>query len=686
MTKAGVDMLRMIKSFIKRMVTVIKIGKTTTVFLLFFVSVLVLAISQSQLSQANLKVGEKAPEDIRAPFTIEDEVAYEALVEESLANMDAVYRISPTVQITAKAKVSGYLDLVRDIKLRNNLSKESKIDELETVSPLELATDVHEIAVESSFSSINTVEAISEDILTQMLAQGIKEDELNYQLLEIDDTVGSLNLEDGEQLLVSNILMGAMEANEFVDMIATERQMEIVRESIRPVVIEQNEIIVQEGETITEEHIRIVQLANIGDETTSSWTRYMGILIQLMLPLLAMVLYIKYFHPETLKGRLIYLLFTLFMISLLLGRAMESISPYLIPSAFNAIIATLLVGPGLAIISNLVLVYMLHFLWSIPGELSIIMIIGNSAGIILLLHQNQRHRVLLNGIYIGIISFIFYLGYYFLGDATTGELFFNGGAIIIGGLVSGVVSLGTLPLWENVFKVLTPIKLMELTDPNQPLLRRLFAEAPGTYHHSLIVGNLSEAAASAIGANPLLAKAGAYYHDIGKLKRPSYFKENQFGIDNPHDDLEPIQSTRIIISHWEDGIRLGRESKLPVEIMDIIDQHHGNTLMAYFYNKASGDGQTLPEDKFRYGGQKPKSKEATIVMLADSVEAAVRSLKNMNEAAIEQMVGKIIKGKIEDGQLDQSPITTKEINMVRNTFISVLKGIYHERIEYPEKS
>jgi len=679
-------MLKVLKTFFNGMGTGKRIGRATTVFLLFFVPLFIFAVTQSQFSQANLKIGQKAPEDIRAPFALEDTDAYESQVEESLANMEAVYRISPTVQITTKAKVSGYLDLVRDIKLRNNLTVSSRIDELETVSPLDLSSDVHGIAIESTFSSLNTVEAISEDILTQMLAQGIKEDELGYRLMEIDGIVSSLNLQEGEQLLISSILMGAMEPNEFVDTIATERQMELIRESIRPVVIEQNELIVEKGETISSEQMRIIRLAELGEEGSRSWTRYIGIWIQLMLPLLAMILYIKYFSPEILNGRLIYLMFTLFMITFLLGKAMETVSPYLIPSAFNSIIATLLVGPGLAIISNLVLVYMLYFLWSIPGELAIIMIVGNSAGIILLLHQNQRHRVLLNGIYMGAISFIFYLGYYFLGDITTRNILINGGAIIIGGLVSGVVSLGTLPLWESVFKVLTPLKLMELTDPNQPLLRRLFAEAPGTYHHSLIVGSLSEAAASSIGANPLLAKAGAYYHDIGKLKRPSYFKENQFGIENPHDQMEPIQSTEIIISHWEDGMKLGKETKLPREIMDIIDQHHGNTLMSYFYHKASKDGETLPEDKFRYGGQKPKSKEATIVMLADSVEAAVRSIRNMDETAIELMVGRIIKGKIEDGQLDHSPITTKEINTVKNTFISVLKGIYHERIEYPEKS
>ncbi|WP_422486324.1 HD family phosphohydrolase [Gudongella sp. DL1XJH-153] len=684
---------RLVFLMLKKLKTVFKgldidngIRKTTGVFLLFFVMLFILAITQSQFRNIELEVGEKASEDIKAPYRIEDLGTYEAQVNEAMKNMESVYRISPTIQITSKAKISGYLDLVRDVKLRNNLSEKGKSDELEIKSPIELSTDIHQAAIDSTFSSLNTVEAITEDLLSQILAQGIREDELGYQLREIDSIVNSLNLEDKEQLLVASILNEIVEPNEFVDTIATERQMERVRSSIITPVIEQNEIIVNKGDVISTEQMRIIEIAQLENRETGSWLRYIGITIHLLMPLIALMLYFIYFYPEVLRGRLVYLVFSSLLITLFLGRVMEYISPYLIPSAINAIVVTLMVGPGVAIITNMVLVYILNFMWSIPGELVVVMLIGNSAGILLLVHQNQRHRVLLNGLYMGLIGFIVYLGYFFLGNFSTRDLIVNGGLVIISGLVSGIITLGTLPLWENLFNVLTPLKLMELTDPNQPILRRLFVEAPGTYHHSLIVGSLSESAAASIGANQLLAKAGAYYHDIGKLKRPAYFKENQFGIDNPHDDLEPLQSTQIIISHWEDGMKLGKETKLPREIMDIIDQHHGKTLISYFYHKAAEDNQNIPEKDFRYGGEKPKSRESTIVMLADSVEAAVRSIKDMKADSIEKMVKKIIKGKIDDGQLEESPITAKEINTISETFISVLKGIYHERIEYPEKS
>ncbi len=664
----------------------IMIKRAMGVFLMFFAVIFVVAISQSQYGNINLEVGEVASEDIKAPYRLEDTDTYEDQVNEALVNMEPVYRISPTIQITSKAKVTGYLDLVRDIKLRNNLSNVSRIDELQTTGPMSLSSQVDQAAIELTFSDLNSIEAITEDILSQLLAQGIRDDELQDQVGEIDGIVNVLNLEENEEFVISAILKEAIEPNEFVDTIATERQMENVRGSIIIPVIEQNETIISKGDVVTEEQMGIVRLAQLDDTKNGSWLRYMGMGILLLLPLVALMMYIIYFYPSIMDGRLIYLIFASLLLTILLGKVMAMLSPYLIPSALNAILVTMLVGSRLAIVTNFLLVWILSFIWDIPSELIAIMLIGNSAGILLLVHRNQRHRVLLNGIYMGIISLALYTGYYLLGNLTSRELIVNGGFLVISGLLSGIVSLGTLPLWEGVFKVLTPLKLMELTDPNQPMLRRLFAEAPGTYHHSLIVGNLAESAAATIGANQLLAKAGAYYHDIGKLKRPSYFKENQFGNENPHDNLEPLQSTEIIISHWEDGIKLGKDSKLPREIMEIIDQHHGKTLMSYFYHKATMGNNDLPEEKFRYGGQKPNSKEATIVMFADSVEAAVRSIKSMNENSIESMVRKVIRGKIDDGQLDESPITTREINEIANTFISVLKGIYHERIEYPENS
>lgn len=659
--------------------------KTTAVFLLFFIMLFIFAITQSQYKNMKFEVGEKATEDIKAPFRIEDVEKYEYQVDEVLSNMEPIYRISPTVKITSKAKLTGYLELLRDVKLKENLTSHEKLNELKKTSPLHLEEEVHEKAINLTFSNINTVEAIAEDVLSQLLVQGIKEEEIYEELLSIEDIVNSLNLENTEQILVTNLLMETIKPNEFVDTIATERQMDQIKSSISIPVIEKNEIIVSKGEILDSDHIRIIENFKINNVKDNSWLKYLGIIIQLLIPLMVLMLFVFNFNPEILGTRSLYLILTSMMLTIILGKIMEMISPYLIPSALNAILVTLLVGPSMAIATNFFIVWIFSFMWRIPVELAVIMLIGNTTGILLLVHYNQRQRVLLNGMYMGAISFLFYLGYFFLGEFTTAEILVNGSFILLSGLLSGVIALGTMPIWENLFRVLTPLKLMELTNPNQPLLRRLFAEAPGTYHHSLIVGSLAESAAASIGANQLLAKAGSYYHDIGKLKRPLYFKENQIGIENPHDLIQPLESTEIIISHWKEGLKLGKDSKLPDEILDIIDQHHGNTLISYFYHKALSENEGILESEFRYGGKKPNTKEATIVMLADSVEAAVRSLKAMDDDSIDNMVRKVVKGKIDDGQLDESPITTREIDVVTSTFTSVLKGIYHERIEYPEK-
>ena len=243
-----------------------------------------------------------------------------------------------------------------------------------------------------------------------------------------------------------------------------------------------------------------------------------------------------------------------------------------------------------------------------------------------------------------------------------------------------------LPLWESVFRILTPFKLLELSNPNHPILKRLLMEAPGTYHHSVIVGNLSENAANAIGSNGLLARVSAYYHDQGKLKRPYLFKENQIGAENPHDKMTPGLSAEIIKSHVRDGIEMAMEAKLPQEIIQAIEEHHGTTLVKYFYHKALSEGkdELVKEEDYRYNGRKPQSKETAVIMLADSVEAAVRSMPEPTSDKIDQLIHKIIKDKFDDGQLDECDLTLKDLEKIASSFKTVLMGIFHERIEYPE--
>jgi putative nucleotidyltransferase with HDIG domain len=246
--------------------------------------------------------------------------------------------------------------------------------------------------------------------------------------------------------------------------------------------------------------------------------------------------------------------------------------------------------------------------------------------------------------------------------------------------------LGLLPYMEILFGITSPVRLLELANPNEPLLKRLLIEAPGTYHHSIMVGNLAEAAAQVVNADPLLVRVGAYYHDIGKIKRPYFFVENQMGRENPHKKIAPSLSTLIITSHVRDGLEQAREHKLPAGVQAIIEQHHGSSLVAYFYQQAlEGDrAELVTEADFRYDCPKPQTKEAALVMLADSVEAAVRSLQKPTPSRVEAMARKIIKERLHDGQLDECDLTFKDLSTITATFIQVLGGIFHSRIEYPE--
>ncbi|MCK9572073.1 MAG: HDIG domain-containing protein [Candidatus Omnitrophica bacterium] len=259
--------------------------------------------------------------------------------------------------------------------------------------------------------------------------------------------------------------------------------------------------------------------------------------------------------------------------------------------------------------------------------------------------------------------------------------------ILITGLLSGIIVLGVLPVFEYLLQTVTNISLLELADTHQPLLQRLVMEAPGTYHHSLIVGNLSETACNAVGANALLARIGAYYHDIGKLHKPEYFIENQDIQTNVHDALTPTISKLVIMNHVKEGIELAKKYRLSPMLWNFIQQHHGKSLVYYFYRRAlegKEEDQEVTEDGFRYPGPKPNSKETAIVLLADSVEAATRTLKEPTPSKIEDLVHRIINNKFIDGQLDECELTLKDIEKISGVFIKILGGIYHSRIAYQE--
>jgi cyclic-di-AMP phosphodiesterase PgpH len=301
-------------------------------------------------------------------------------------------------------------------------------------------------------------------------------------------------------------------------------------------------------------------------------------------------------------------------------------------------------------------------------------------------HLSQRSDLARAGLFVGATNIVAVLGVGIVANFSPIALAVGAVLGAINGIIASVFTVGSLHWFETGFRITSSVRLLELANPNRPLLRRLLMEAPGTYHHSILVGNLAEAAAESVGADALLVRVGALYHDIGKIKRPYFFIENQFSTENPHDKIAPTLSTLIITSHIKDGIEFAKEHKLPAPIKDIIEQHHADGLVTFFYHKAK-EGErpeTVNEADFRYEGPKPQTKEAALVCLADSVEAAVRSLKDPAPGQIPGLIRKIIKEKLNDGQLDECDLTFRDLSKIAESFDRVLGGIYHNRIEYPE--
>lgn len=322
--------------------------------------------------------------------------------------------------------------------------------------------------------------------------------------------------------------------------------------------------------------------------------------------------------------------------------------------------------------------------YPMPFQIALLFFVSGITSSMLVLGARKRATIIRAGLAVGSIQLVSLAFFYrLMPNAWSGYL-----ALFLNGLISCVIALGLLPVFEYLFKAATNISLLELADFHHPLLQRMIQDAPGTYHHSLIVGNLSETACQAVGANALLARIGAYYHDIGKLQKPEYFSENQDAISSKHNVLSPTMSKLIIMNHVKEGLDLAKKYKLNPALIDFILQHHGNSLVFYFYRRALlnlTQEQDIKEEGFRYPGPRPKTKETAIVLLADSVEAATRALKEPGPENIKELVHKVINNKFIDGQLDECELTLKDLEKISDVFIRILSGIYHSRISYPDE-
>jgi putative nucleotidyltransferase with HDIG domain len=362
---------------------------------------------------------------------------------------------------------------------------------------------------------------------------------------------------------------------------------------------------------------------------------------------------------------------------------------YGIPFAFAALLVTLLVDINLGIITSVILAILIGLFYG-NIDLAVYCIVGCIAGIYSIRQYKDRAAILKSGLTIGVANIVCLAGLYILRQAPIGasDIADMVALALLGGILASALASMLLPAIESLFKITTDIRLLELSNLNAPILRRLAVEAPGTYHHSLMVATLAETAAEAIGANPLLVRTAAYYHDVGKLIKAEYFVENQSYGSNRHENLSPSMSCLIIANHVKEGLNFAKEAGLPPRISDMIPQHHGTRIMTYFYKKAldeaNNDKSKVSDKEFRYPGPKPQSREAAIMMMADSVEAASRTLgDDPAPAQINGMIDRLIESIIGDGQLDDCDITLREIQLVKASFFKVLAGIFHHRIDYP---
>ena len=496
--------------------------------------------------------------------------------------------------------------------------------------------------------------------------------------------------------IINALLSQIIVPNLVVDEFATEIARKNAESSVKPyeITFQKGDKILFEGEPVT--RLKRDALRQAGYNVYElNWQGLLAIYVLVSLATLIFINYMRFFEKQFFEAKYLSLMAVLSL--LLAGIAVvipTGFSPYVLPIPAYVLLLAIFTNPRVAFVAITVLLTVLTTGMQYPAQFIVAFVLLSLATMVTVsqIRYSRRFDLIKAGFLISLTGVVIVLAIYLLErcliDVSNGLIFKNSIFVILNGIVSSMIALGTLPLFESLFKIITPYGLAELADHNQPLLKRLQFEAPGTYHHSLMVSNLCEAAAEAIGANPILARVGAFYHDIGKLKRPLFFVENQsyFGIENPHTKLSPRVSKMVITAHPKDGVELAKEYGLPAVISNFILQHHGEGLASYFYNQAIKEegAENVKEEQFRYTGPKPNMKETAILMIADAVESAVRSLKNPTSEEIEQIIDKIIVERLNDGQLADSPLTLHDIKVIAATFSRILRGMQHNRIKYQE--
>ncbi|ALC89899.1 hypothetical protein AM500_09000 [Bacillus sp. FJAT-18017] len=675
--------------------------------------------------QLSINLFDVADRTVVSPVTVEDKESTERKRQEELDRVQGIYTVKTEYAKNQVDLVASIFDSAIELntEIQQDLKEEQENNPKEEPTPPPKEPTVSEkVKMLKEKLTQSVVEDLPEEVFTGLVSanngqlsiakdltmtainnameQPIPADEVENAKKKVEEELNFSTLDAG--LKRASIQLGrfAVIQNEFFDPQATEEARRQTAEAVEPVKILEGQIIVSEGDLVNREIYRQLKLVGLLDSENSA-RPFIGLVLLIIIILGSIYYYFSQQKDSADKRQTNLLLFgMIFSFSIIIMKIVSLFQVfnhdgtfYLFPAAMAGIIISILIDEKLA--------WMMAIIQSICGSIifneemagalnmsaGIYILVGGLAATLILKDHHDRSKIMTAGMLVSAVNLGMIFSLVLLRNAQYSGLEYGMFVLfgIVSGLLAAILAMGLLPFFETSFGILSTMKLIELSNPNHPLLRKILTEAPGTYHHSVMVANLSEAACEAIGANGLLARVGCYYHDIGKTKRPLFFIENQMNRENPHDRLTPEKSAQIIIAHATDGAAMLRKHKMPREIVDIAEQHHGTSLIKYFYHKAVQAG-AVDESEYRYPGPKPQTKEAAIIGIADSVEAAVRSTGQPTTEQIESIVHSIVSDRLQDGQLNECDLTLKEVNLVSHILCETLKGFFHRRIEYPTET
>ena len=660
-----------------------------------------------------LKEGEIASQDILSPRTMEfvDIEATINLKEKAAKSIKEVYELNLANIENAELqtdnlflKIKKYKEGIKELienspeplseKVQRQLiEEESKkmAEEIDKNLRLYISRPILTSCLQLDDLTLEKIRVDVKNAVRKIMEQGIREEDLDTAKKQLIREISEISIDHNDALIASEIASSAMLPSLFLNKEETEKRRQAAISSIEEIkkMIQKGQIIIRKGEVATAEQIAILNALGL-QNIQINYLNFLGIILVITILLVLVSFYLHSFHLEIYNNISKLILISIISTFLfLLAKITYQVSPYIIPVASGAMLLAITIKHEISLLITTLLSLLITLI--IVGEINffLVAIVSGVIAIFSIRKTTQRSGLTRAGLGVALVNVITIsaLGliqnkdsYFILKESLYG---------LLNGFLAVVLTIGILPFLENVFDITTPFKLMELSNPNQPLLKRLIVEAPGTYHHSIVVGNLSEAATEEMGGDGLLARVGSLYHDIGKIKRPYFFAENQEAYKNIHDDLEPSLSALVIASHVKEGVEMAKKNKLPKDIIDIINQHHGTGLITYFFHRALKEEELnteeVAEENYRYSGPKPQTKEAGIILLADSVEAATRSLTNPTATRIKTLVKEIIKKNLDNGQLDESALTLKDLDKVEESFTRILTGMFHSRVEYPDE-